>query len=192
MLPWYSINSTSNGRYNNIENIRFSTVRDKIVKIELFALNELIKIYPNFKKYGEYIIFGEDLFFNYKNYLLFENDTNFGGYGKIITFKNIMEYDLIRGDTFKLCTFLKYPFKDIYIQSGLYIYNWMVKRISIYPMITFKNRRVETQRPIIGSEIDCLVEYKLKTNVDKSFYPLMLKYRTEPVQETQEGFILNW
>jgi hypothetical protein len=192
MLPWYSINSTSGGIHNNIENIRFSTVKDKLVRIELFSLNELIKIYPNFKKYGEYIIFGEDLFFNYKNYLLFENDTNFGGHGKIVTFKNITEYDLIRGDTFKLCTFLKYPFEDIYIQSGLYIYNWMVKKISIYPMITFQNRRVDTQRPRLRSEIDCLIEYKLKTNVDKSFYPLMLKYRTEPVQETQEGFILNW
>jgi len=191
MLPWYKLIS-SGGRYSTIEEIRLSEVRDKLVKIELFTLSELIKIYPNFKKAGEYIIFGEDLFFNYKNYALFENDRGFGGEGSITTFTTIQEYDIIRGNTFQLCTFLKYPFEDMYIQSGIYIYNWMVKSISIYPAIQVNNRRVESSRPRLRSVIDCLVNRRIKLVKDKSFYPKMLKYRTEPVIETEEGFIFNW
>ena len=191
MLPWYKIISDE-GRYSTIDEIRFSDVKDKLVKIELFTLSELIKIYPNFKKAGEYIIFGEDLFFNYKNYTLFENNRGFGGEGNIITFTTIQEHDIIRGNTFQLCTFLKYPFEDMYIHSGLYIYNWMVKSISIYPAIQINNMRVESNRPRLRSMIDYLVKRKIKLVKDKSFYPKMLKYRTESVIETEEGYIFNW
>jgi len=192
MVPWYTITRES-CRYSNIEEIRYSDIKDKLVKIELFSLNELIKLYPNFKKIGEYIIFGENLFFNYYNYLLFENNSGYGGNGKIITFKSITETDLIPGETFNLCSFLKYPFKDIYIQSGIYIYNWMVKSISIYPMITIdKYRRISTLKPKLRNEIDCLYKVRLKRLSHKSLTEFGKKNEFKQIIETPDGFQLNF
>jgi hypothetical protein len=191
MLPWYS-KVYHDCRYSTVEEIRFSDLKDKLVRIELFSMTELIKLYPNFKKVGEYIIFNKDLFFNYKNYLLFENNLNFGGHGEIVTFKTINEYDLIRGSDFKLCTFLKYPFKDMYIQSGLYIYNWMIKKIAIYPMIKIDNRRVVSARPRLRNEIDTLISFHIRTHKNRSYHDFKKHHEFKQIVETQDGFVLNW
>lgn len=195
MLPWYSLVSISNAKYRKIENIRLGEVNNKLLKIELFSLSELIKIYPNFKKAGEYIIFDNDLQFNYKNYLLFENSLGFGGEGSITTFKNISNVDIIPGNQFRLCSFLRYPFEDMYIQSGLYIYNWMVKKISVYPQLVINNRRVENHNPRLGTPINILINLKIKfdSHKDASGIRFILNPpKLNSVVETREGFILNW
>jgi len=185
MLPWYQLKIERGQKYQKIEDIQYSDFNKKIVKIKLFTLNELIKIYPNFKRSGEYIIFNEDLFFNYQNYLLFEKSPLFGGNDKLNLWSNIQQGDLIPGNEFKLCLFAKYPFKDLYINSGLYIYNWMIKEISTYQFILRSGGRFE-----IGRKIDSLFKSKLVLHEGRTF-------ENSPafeanVIETTEGFILKW
>ena len=185
MLPWYRLRSEPGRKYDKIEDIQFNDFNKRMVKIKLFTLNELIKIYPNFKKSGEYIIFNKDLIFNYNNYRLFENSELFGGNGKITIWTTIQSTDMIPGNEFKLCLFAKYPFKDIYIDSGVYIYNWMIKEISTYRFISKAGGRFE-----IGRRIEGLVKFKLVLHEGRTF-------ENSPafeanVIETSDGFMLKW
>jgi hypothetical protein len=175
--------------YQHIEEIPESHLIRNLVQIELFTLNELIKLYPSFKRRGEYIYFNDDLYFNYKNYRLFENNPAFGGSGNIeayvIISKN-QDYTLTENGELKFCKFLKYPFEDIYINSGIYIMNWMIKSIKIMTKFRVRDNKIihGTRRHSSG---DLLISKTVKHFYDEEVIDVL-----EPrIIETPEGFSIN-
>jgi len=133
------------GIYDKINEI--PNMKNQYFRIHLWSIQELLKLYPDNVLQGDYVIFNDGSYLNYKNYMLIQ-ERAIEKNGDFSLLRYFPKSSFIHGNSSNgFCYFLKYPFEDPYIDSGIYIYTYMIKKITRFQLRT---RGVTTSTLISG------------------------------------------
>jgi len=132
--------------------------------ITLFSIQELLKIYPNAYITKQYLYIDDNNCINIENYTTCLKNLRLfrDGHGIIRLRRKIMPIDfkLIDGKMY-FDILVRVPYDDLFIDTGFYIRNWMIKKIThVGDNTTIFERR------IIEQELSQEIDQKFKKIVD--------------------------